>query len=139
MPTEDKEPEIKEAFYEDLNSVYNRIPSNNVKIVLGDFNAKAGKEVIYRDITGNHSLQEHNNDNGNRLIDFAYEKNLVLKSTSFACKDIYKHMWISPDGLTSNQIDHVLIEKIHASDVLDVKSRRVVDCNSDHYLPYIRE
>jgi hydroxypyruvate isomerase len=42
-PTEDKEDEVKDIFYENLDNVCDRIPTNKVKILLGDFNAKIGQ------------------------------------------------------------------------------------------------
>lgn len=99
---------------------------------------KIGREEVYWNIAGKNSLHEFNNDNGNKLIDFAGERNLVIKSTMFPRKDIYKQTWISPDGMVLNQIDHVLIGRRHASDIIDVRSRRGPDCNSDHYLVQIK-
>lgn len=49
------------------------------------------------------------NDNGSKLIDFAIGKGLVIKSTMFSKKDIYKYTWVSPDGRYKNQIDHILV------------------------------
>jgi hypothetical protein len=61
-------------------------------------------------------------------------KNLIVKSTTFPHGDIHKHSWISPDGVTHNQIDHDLIDKREHSKVLDVRSFRGADCDTDHYL-----
>lgn len=47
-PTEDKDKETKNDFYKQLEALYDTIPQNMVKIVLGDLNAKIGKEVCYR-------------------------------------------------------------------------------------------
>jgi exonuclease III len=47
-PTEEKEYEEKEKFYEEIEKVYNGIPKYDVKMIIGDFNAKIGKEEIYR-------------------------------------------------------------------------------------------
>jgi hypothetical protein len=41
--------------------------------------------------------------------------------------------WTS-DGVTHNQIDHVLIEKRRHSNILDVPLFRGADCNTNHYL-----
>jgi hypothetical protein len=42
-----------------------------MKILLGDFNAKIGKENIFRPTIGNESLHEISNDNGVRIVNFA--------------------------------------------------------------------
>ena len=63
---------------------------------------------------------------------------MIISSTYFIHRDIYKHTWISPDGLTTNQIDYVLIDKRHASNILDVRSYRGANCNSDQYLIKIK-
>jgi endonuclease/exonuclease/phosphatase family metal-dependent hydrolase len=81
-----------------------------MKILLGDLNAKVGREDIFKQIIGNKSLHEASNDNGVRVVNFATSKNLIVKSTFPHC-DIHKHTWTSPDGVTHNQIDHVLIDK----------------------------
>jgi hypothetical protein len=47
-----------------------------MKILLGDFNAKAGREDIFKPITGNESQHEVSNDNGARVVNFATSKNL---------------------------------------------------------------
>jgi hypothetical protein len=76
--------------------------------LLGDFNAKVGREDIYKPVIGNESLHEvSNNNNDNNAI----SKNLIVKSTTFPHCDIRKHTWTSSDGVTHNQIDHVLIDK----------------------------
>jgi hypothetical protein len=65
------------------------------------------------------SLHEASNDNGVRVINFATLKNLIVKST-FPHFIIHKHTWASPDGVTHNQRDHVLIDKRQHSSILDV-------------------
>jgi hypothetical protein len=84
-----------------------------MKTLLGDFNAKVGREVILKPIIGNESLHEASNDNGVRVVNFATSKNLIVKITTISHRDIHNHTWTSPDGVTHNQIDHVLIDKKH--------------------------
>jgi endonuclease/exonuclease/phosphatase family metal-dependent hydrolase len=105
-----------------------------MKILLSDFNAKVGREDIFKPIIGNESVHETSNDNGVRVVNFATSKNLIVKSTTFPHRDIYKHTWTSPHGVTHNQIDHVLIDKRRHSNILDVLSFRRADCDTDHYL-----
>jgi hypothetical protein len=43
-PTEDKDDVIKDSFYEELEQVFDLFPMYHMKILLGDFNAKVGRE-----------------------------------------------------------------------------------------------
>jgi hypothetical protein len=45
-----------------------------MKILLGDFNAKVGRENIFKPTIGNESLHQVSNDNGVRIINFATSK-----------------------------------------------------------------
>lgn len=54
------------------------------------------------------------NENGLRGIDFV-TNNMIMKHTYFPNKNIYKEIWQSPDGQTSYQIDHVLVDGRHAT------------------------
>jgi exonuclease III len=51
-PTEDKTDNIKDSFYEGLERVIDKFPKHNMKILLGDFNAKVGKEDIFKPTIG---------------------------------------------------------------------------------------
>lgn len=133
-PTEEKEDEIKEQFYDKLDLQFDGLPKADMKIVVGDFNAKIGREAGYFPTIGKYSLHDSSNNNGSRTVEFAASHGLVVKSTWFQHKNIHKATWISPDGVTRNQIDHVLIEGRHFSSILDVRSFRGADCDSDHML-----
>jgi hypothetical protein len=105
-----------------------------MKMLLDDFNAKVGRENIFKPTIGNESLYEINNDNGVRVVNFATSKNLVVKRTMFPHRKIHKHTWTSPEVNTHNQIDHILIDRRQHSRILDARSFRGADCNTDHYL-----
>ena len=49
------------------------------------------------------------NDNGRRFADMCLENGLVIGGTIFQHKTMHKLSWISPDGRTNNQIDHIAI------------------------------
>jgi exonuclease III len=44
-PTEDKDDVTKDSFYEELGQVFDQFSRYHMKILLGDFNAKVGREV----------------------------------------------------------------------------------------------
>ena len=54
-----------------------------MKILLGDFNTKVGRENIFKLTIGNESLHQDSNDNAVRMVNFAASKNTVVKSTMF--------------------------------------------------------
>ena len=123
-PSEKKSDSSKYSFYEELEQVFDHFPRYDMKILLGNFNAKVGRENIFKPTIGNESLHQDSNDNGVGIVNFAMSKNLVVKSTMFPHRDIHKHTWTSPDGKTHNQIDHILIDRRRQSSILDVRTFR---------------
>jgi exonuclease III len=87
-PTEDKDDDIRDSFYEELEQVFDQFHRYHMKILLGDFNAEVGREDIFKPTIGNEGLHEASNDNGVRLINFATSKNLIVNST-FPHRDIH--------------------------------------------------
>jgi hypothetical protein len=133
VPTEDKIDDIEDRFYEELEQVFDKFLRYHMKILL-DFNAKVGREDIFKPTIGNESLHEISNDNGVRLVNFATSKNLAVESAIFPHRNIHEVTWTSPNGETHNRIDHILILRRRQSSVLDVRSFGETDCESEHYL-----
>jgi hypothetical protein len=114
-PTEEKNEIQKDNFYVDLERIYMKAPKLDIKFVMGDFNAKMGKEPGLAPNVGKHNLHEETNNNRWRMTDFAITKNMAISSTLFQHKIIHKETWGSPDETTSNQIDHVMTDSRHAT------------------------
>jgi len=55
-------------------------------------------------------------------------------NTKFNHKKIHKGTWVSPDGNTCNQTDHVLVNQNKSSLIQDVRTLRRPKCDSDHFL-----
>jgi hypothetical protein len=55
---------VKDSFYEELECISDKFPKYHMKILLGDLNAKEGREDIFKSTIMNESLHEINNDNG---------------------------------------------------------------------------
>ena len=71
-PTEEKDEVAKEELYCSLEKVCNAVPNDNMKVVLGDFNAKVGKISFLYPACGGHRLH-----NGRR---FTCDRNVVSTS-----------------------------------------------------------
>ena len=87
-PSEEKSDDSKDSFYEELEQVFVHFPRYRMKIQLGDFNAKVGRENIFKPTIGNDSLHQDSNVNGVRIANFGTSKNLVVKSTMFPHRNI---------------------------------------------------
>jgi exonuclease III len=51
-PTKDKVDDMKDSFYEELERVFDKFPQYHMKILLGDFNAKVGREDLFNPAIG---------------------------------------------------------------------------------------
>jgi len=82
-----------------------------------------------------HKNRWHANTNKNvhKIVDFCSSKYLVISSTYFPRKNIYKHTWTVPDG-KQIQIDHIIINKRHNTSILNSGSYRDADGDTHYYL-----
>ena len=70
--------------------MYDKTPKHDVKIIMGDFNAKVGMDNSgHEDAMGKHGLGVKN-DNGERMLQFCEMNNLVITGTVFPHKNIHK-------------------------------------------------
>lgn len=114
--------------------MYQQILSYDIKIVVGDTNAKVGKEIVHKPTMGIESLHEESNDNGFRLINLAVANDMIIASTYFPRKNIHKYTQISPNHRPKNQIVHFLIDKLNKSSIIKIKSSRGDQSDTDHIL-----
>jgi hypothetical protein len=66
-PTEDKIDYVKDSFYEQLKPIFHKYHMN---ILLGEFNAKEGREDTFKPTNGNENLHEISNNNG--VVNFCH-------------------------------------------------------------------
>ena len=66
-PTNDNSEEVKNEFYDNLEQVVDKLNNYEIKILLGDCNAKIGKEPIFSPTIGLESLHEKSNYNATCL------------------------------------------------------------------------
>jgi hypothetical protein len=104
---EDKSDDVKDSFDEEIGRVFDQFARYDMKILLGVFSVKVGREDIFKLTNGNEISHKISYDNGVRAVNFATYKNLVVKSTMFPHHSIHKYTWTSPEHI---QIDLILID-----------------------------
>jgi len=85
-PTEDenkRKAEDAERFYNKLSDVCDKTPRNYALILLGDFDAKIGKEHSNKTVAGRHTLHDITSENGEKLVQLAIAHNLEISGTKF--------------------------------------------------------
>ena len=133
-PTNNANEEEKDHFYEELQSVVDKVPKRDMLILMGDLNAKVGRDNRGREKEmGTNGLGEMN-ENGELFTDFCASNELTIGGTLFPHRNCHKATWISPDHHTENQIDHVTIRRRWRTSLQDVRAKRGADVGSDHHL-----
>ncbi|VDO92783.1 unnamed protein product [Heligmosomoides polygyrus] len=134
-PTEVSEDAKKDEFYEGLQQTIDEAPRRDLKIVMGDFNAKLGGDPAgLEKAVGPFTSASDTNEHGSRLITFCSYNNLCIGNTYFQHRRIHKATWSSPDGRTVNEIDLVCLSNRWRTSLLDTRANRGADVGSDHYL-----
>ena len=127
--TESSEEEVDE-FYEELEEAWIQCKSQEVTLVMGDFNAKVGKGR-FENVVGPYGLGDRNY-RGERLISWSDANNLLLVNTWFRKHQRHLWTWKSPGDNHRNQIDYIAINQRFRNSVLDAKTFPGADCYSDH-------
>lgn len=134
-----RNPQKVNEFWDLLESEIANIPKNNVKILLGDFNAQVGKEKKFKNIVGEYPAHLRTNRNGERLINMCKMFQLKLMSTHFRKLPRKAKTWISPNpNLGEFQLDHIAISKRNIKEIMNVKVIRNGEFDSDHFLSKVK-
>lgn len=96
--------EEKDTFYHQLERAHASCPRHDVKVVIGDFNAQAGREEVFRPAIGRFSLHSETNENRLRMINFAAANDMVISSTCSNHKNMHKATWTPPPPPTRKSI-----------------------------------
>jgi hypothetical protein len=74
------------------------------------------------------------NESGVGVVNFATSKNMTVKSTMLPHRRIHKYIWTFPEGKTHNQIDLIVIDRPRHPNVIDVRSFRATNWDTEHYM-----
>ena len=132
-PTTSATEQEMDEFYETLLQTMQGISSQDLNIVMGDFNV--GKDwKTWRGALGKHGYGEEN-ERGERLLNFCLNNNLQIMNTAFfQRKANRKWTWESPDGRTKNMIDFIMVNNRWRSAVTKCRTFARPDMASDHKL-----
>ena len=131
-PTNDEEE--KKDNYNRLQAVIEGLPNKDLKIIMGDANAKVGEDNTgYEETMGKHGVGQMI-ENGERFANICSFNRLVIGGTIFPHKKIHKATWVPPDQRTENQIDHFGISRKFRRLLEDKRVLRGADIGSDHHL-----
>ena len=145
----EKEPQICEDFYSELEKItLKHVKDKHLLLVIGDFNAKTGSgHTHFPNNIGKYG-KGHLNSNGEHLLQYAKENNLVLTNTLFPHKLCHRTTWtsmertknhLSSDGKARrnpyrNQIDYIMIKTLYRKLIMDSRSHSGISTPTDHKL-----
>ena len=132
-PTAAAKEEVVEVFYEDLGRVVKSIPKSDIMIMTGNFKGKVGKQDTIGTAIGSYGPGDANNA-GERLREFCEERELALINTWFKKHSGSLYTWKSPDGLSRNQIDYIVIDQNWKTIITDCTTYPGADCDTNHHL-----
>ena len=114
---------IKEAFYNQLSSVLSGIPRTDKLLLIGDFNARIGRENDkWPLVMGKHGIGKCNS-NGELLLALCSEFELIVTNTMFKQKDERKTTLMQPRSRHWRMIDFIITRCL---DKMDIHSTRVM-------------
>ena len=102
--------------YEETDNFCNTIikileKQTHYTIVMGDFNAKVGRQTnISERATGCFDLGQRN-ERGDTLVEVPTSKNFKIMNTQFQKKAGRRWTWRSPDGNTKHEVDYIMTDK----------------------------
>ena len=131
-PTSSQEEDDIETFYETVQSVTDQKPSGDSLYIIGNFNAKVGKDIS-NGITGKFGLGERN-ERGDQLVEFCSRNDLQIMNTFFKQHPRRLYTWRSSEKITRNQIDYILYKTRWKSSIKRVTTLPGDDCGTNHTL-----
>lgn len=135
-PTMDKDDVTKARFYEEVTHVLSRIPPREQILLMGDFNARVGRDFeAWPKVLGRHGVGNMNS-NGLLLLSMCTQFNLAITNTMFRLPAKYKTTWMHPRSKHWHLIDYVIVRQTNISQVHITRVMRNSNaiCYSDHRL-----
>ncbi|KAG7298212.1 hypothetical protein JYU34_019023 [Plutella xylostella] len=137
-PTLDKDDEDKEKFYEELSDAIAKIRPEEQLMLLGDFNARVGRDhEAWPKVLGRHGVGAMNS-NGQLLLSICAQFELAITNTCFRLPAKYKTTWMHPRSKHWHLIDYAIVRHRDLSAVQITRVMRGAECWTDHRLVIVR-
>ena len=99
----------KEKFYDDLDQLIRSTSPNDKLLIMGDFNARAGKDqASWKRILESQGVGKMN-ANGLLLLSKCAEHELCITNTVFLQTDKFKTTWMHPRSKQWHLIDYIIV------------------------------
>ncbi|KAK2156801.1 hypothetical protein NP493_1939g00013 [Ridgeia piscesae] len=133
-PTMTNPDENKEAVYNQLASVLSGIPRIDKLLLLGDFNARIGRDNDkWPLVMGKHGIGKCNS-NGELLLALCSEFELIVTNTMFKQKNERKTTWMHPRSRHWHMIDFIITRCRCKKDIFSTRAMRDANCWTDHQM-----
>ena len=120
--------EVKDKFYDDLDSVISAAPRTDKLILLGDFSARVGTDhQTWEGVIGSEGVGKCNS-NGLLLLRKCAEHELLITNTVFRLPTRRKTTWMHPRSKHWHLIDYVIVRKKDRQDLRVTETMCGADC-----------
>lgn len=133
-PTMTNPDDIKDKFYQELDTILTNVHKRDKLILLGDFNARVGTDhQTWEGILGKHGVGK-SNSNGNLLLETCATHELIITNTLFQLPTRNRTSWMHPRSKHWHLIDFIIVRKQDRNDVRITKAMCGAECWTDHRL-----
>ena len=131
-PTFGASEEIKDHFYDELDSLIGKTPKVEPLILLGYFNARVGSDhQSWPSCIGHHGTGRMI-DNGQCVLELCSFHGLCITNTFVQSMPQQKVSWKHPRSHKWHQLDLVIARRSALNNVLATRSYHSADCDTDH-------
>lgn len=121
-----------EKFYSDQHRLLQSTPADDKVLILGDFNARVGRDSeALKGVLGRRGIGNCN-DNGRLLLEVCREHQFT--NVTFQQRDSLKTTWMHPRSKQWHLLDYVLVRQRDQKDALHTTLMPTTECQTDHRL-----
>ena len=132
-PSLDTSDDVIDRFYDILYFTFRWILQNDKVILLGDFNARVGRNLdIWHGIICHHGA-------ATRIVavsgySLCSELGVAVTNTFFQLRDMHKTSWMHPRAKHWHLIDYVIVRRRELNEVQVTRAMRGAEFSTDHRL-----